>query len=169
LREEKNVGRLVRAFARLASSVPARLVVVGDGPQHGILVALATELGVADRVTFAGHQADTPGFYQGFDIFALSSDTEQMPLSVIEAMASGLPVVSTDVGDVRAMVAEQNAPYITALDDVALASSLQRLAADQALRGQIGAANREKAERDFDEATMFSAHGALWRGDAGRA
>jgi glycosyltransferase involved in cell wall biosynthesis len=136
--------------------------------QYGSLVALAAELGVADRVTFAGHQADTPSFYQGFDIFALSSDTEQMPLSVIEAMASGLPVVSTDVGDVRAMVAERNVPFITALDDAALATALQRLAADPALRRQIGAANRDKAERDFDEATMFAAHAALWRGDAGR-
>ena len=168
LREEKHVGRLLRAFARLASSVPARLIVVGDGPQRGMLTALASELGVAERVAFVGHQSDTPGFYQRFDIFALSSDTEQMPLSVIEAMACGLPVVSTDVGDVRAMVAEQNAPYITALDDTALTSALQGLAVDPALRLRIGAANREKSVREFDEAKMFAAHGTLWRGDAGR-
>ena len=96
LREEKNIARLCsRAFALLPSG---RLVIVGDGPERPALEALAASLGVADRVEFAGHHQDTPAFYARFDIFALSSDTEQMPLSVIEAMASGLPVVATDGG-----------------------------------------------------------------------
>ncbi len=163
LREEKNIARLLRAFARLPAG---RLVIVGDGAQRPALAALAAELGVADRVRFAGHQADTAGFYAGFDLFALSSDTEQMPLSVIEAMASGLPVVSTDVGDVRLMVAGENAPFIVGLDDDSLAAALSGLAADPAARRRIGAANLAKARRDFDQAAMFAAHGALWRGGA---
>ena len=163
LREEKNISRLLRAFATLESG---RLIIVGDGPERPALQALATALGVADRVTFAGHHQDTAAFYAQFDTFALSSDTEQMPLSVIEAMAAGLPVVSTDVGDVRLMVAPENAPLVTPLDDAALAGAL-RLAADRDLRQRIGSANLGKARSDFGQAAMFAAHGALWRGDPG--
>jgi glycosyltransferase involved in cell wall biosynthesis len=161
LREEKNIARLVRAFASLPSG---RLHIVGDGPERRALTALAESLGVADRVRFAGHHQDTAGFYAQFDIFALSSDTEQMPLSVIEAMASGLPVVSTAVGDVSLMVAPENAPFITPLDDTALGDALAAMAGNPDLRHAIGLANLAKAQRDFDQAAMFDAHGALWRG-----
>lgn len=161
LRPEKNVARLVRAVA----AVPGcRLVIVGDGPERPALEALAATLGIADRVSFVGHQAETPDFYARFDLFALSSDTEQMPLSVIEAMASGLPIAATDVGDVRPMLAAENAPFVTALDDAALAAAIRALVADAALRRRLGAANLRKARRDFDQAAMFAAYDALWRG-----
>jgi len=161
LRSEKNIARLLRA----AAAVPGcRLVIVGDGPERAALTDLAAALGMAERVTFAGYHPDTPDFYARFDLFALSSDTEQMPLSVIEAMASGLPVVSTDVGDIRLMVAPENAPFITKLDDAALRAALSRLVADGALRRQVGDTNLAKARLDFDGSAMFVAHGALWRG-----
>jgi glycosyltransferase involved in cell wall biosynthesis len=163
LREEKNISRLLRAVATLPSG---RLVIVGDGPQRPALEVLAASLGVSERVRFAGHHQDTAALYAQFDIFALSSDTEQMPLSVIEAMASGLPVVSTDVGDVRLMVADENASEITRLDEAALAGALAGLIADPDARRRIGHANRLKAEWDFDQAAMFAAHGALWSGVA---
>jgi glycosyltransferase involved in cell wall biosynthesis len=166
LREEKNIGRLLRAFAALPAG---RLVIVGDGPQRSALEALAVSLGVSERVRFAGHHQDTASFYAQFDMFALSSDTEQMPLSVLEAMASGLPVISTDVGDVRLMVAAANAPFVTALDDSALAGALRVLAEDIGSRQRVGLANLTKARCDFDQAAMFAAHGALWRGADGSA
>lgn len=161
LREEKNIGRLLRAFATLPSG---RLVIVGDGAERPALQALAGSLGVADRVTFAGQHRDTASFYAQFDIFALSSDTEQMPLSVIEAMASGLPVVSTDVGDVAAMVAPENAAFIVPMDVAAMGTALSALAADPLARQRVGAANLLKARAEFDQAAMFAAYGALWRG-----
>jgi glycosyltransferase involved in cell wall biosynthesis len=164
LREEKNLGRLLRAFASVAATEPARLVIVGDGDERGPLTALAKDLGVPDLVTFTGHRGDTPALYAGFDLFALTSDTEQMPLSVMEAMASGLPVVSTDVGDVRAMLAPENLPYVGARDDDVVAGLLRTLLADPGERKRIGAANRAKAERDFDQAVMFGAWHGLWTG-----
>jgi glycosyltransferase involved in cell wall biosynthesis len=172
LRPEKNISRLLRGFATLKAG---RLVIVGDGPERPALEALAATLGVSQRVRFAGHHQDTAPFYAGFDIFALSSDTEQMPLSVLEAMAAGLPVVATDVGDVRLMLAAENLPFVTRLDDDApgglfggaLAGALAGLITDPDLRRRIGLANLEKARRDFDQAAMFATYGALWRGDQG--
>ncbi len=161
LRPEKNISRLLRAFAMLPAG---RLVIIGDGPERPALEALAGSLGVADRVQFAGHHQDTAAFYAQFDIFALSSDTEQMPLSVIEAMASGLPVVSTAVGDIRLMVASENAGFIVPLNEASLGNALAALSGDREARRRLGQANLARSRCYFDQAAMFAAHGALWRG-----
>ena len=162
LRAEKNLGRLLHAFRALPDE--SRLVIAGDGPERPALESLAAELGLGARVVFAGQHDDPAPLYRGFDIFAISSDTEQMPLSVLEAMAAGLPVAATDVGDIRAMLAEENAGCVVPADDAALAGALQHLAADAALRARIGGANRAKAERDFDEQGMVEAYRHLFAG-----
>jgi glycosyltransferase involved in cell wall biosynthesis len=167
LRPEKNLARLLRAFAAARRSHPARLVIVGDGPERTALERLSGELGIAADVTFAGHRPDPSGALAGFDIFALSSDTEQMPMSVLEAMASGLAVAATDVGDVREMLAPENAPQVVPLNAEALAWALQRLLADPAARRAVGAANRAKAERDYDQEAMFAAYAAVFDGTVG--
>ncbi len=100
LRPEKNVARLIRAFAAVKARQAARLVIIGDGPERGALEALARELGVAAVVEFAGYQPNPMDWLATFDLFALSSDTEQLPISMLEAMACGVPVVATRVGDV---------------------------------------------------------------------
>jgi glycosyltransferase involved in cell wall biosynthesis len=169
LRPEKNLGRLIRAFATVVRehpATPSHLIIVGDGPERASLTALAAQEGIADLTRFTGHRDDTPSLYAGFDLFALTSDTEQMPLSVIEAMASGLPVVATDVGDVRRMLAAENAPFLVSRDHNAIAASLAALLVLPDERARIGAANRTKAERDFDQATMFQAWRSLWTGPA---
>ena len=163
LRAEKNIGRLLRAF-RLAEA-PGRLVVVGDGPERTGLEALAGDLGIAGQVDFTGYDGQPQGRYRGFDLFALSSDTEQMPLSVLEAMATALPVAATDVGDIRAMLAAENAPYLAARDDAALGAALAALMRlEPSQRRAIGAANRAKVLRDYDQETMFSAYADLFDG-----
>ena len=162
LRPEKNLARLLHAFRTVAAATPARLAIVGAGPERAALEALAAALGLADRVTFAGHSAAPAGYYRGFDLFALSSDTEQMPLSVIEAMAGGLPVAATDVGDVRAMLAPENAPFVVPGDPAALAEALLALVRDASARAAIGAANRARATAEFDQETMFAAYAALF-------
>lgn len=163
LRAEKNLGRLIEAVAALPPELPAQLVIVGDGPERPALEARAAALGVGGRVRFAGYAADPAPFYAGFDLFALSSDTEQMPISVLEAMAAGLPLAATDVGDVRDMLSAENAPHVVARDVAALGGALVALLrAGPAVRAAIGAANRAKAERDYDQEAMFQAYAALF-------
>jgi glycosyltransferase involved in cell wall biosynthesis len=168
LRPVKNLPRLVRAFATL--DVPARLVIVGEGPERDAIVAEATALGVADRLVLPGFLADAARYVGHFDIFALSSDSEQAPVSLIEAMAAGLPAAATYVGDVRAMVSADNRRFIVPGDDEpAFATALARLAASRDLRHRIGAANREVARARFDERTMIAAYAALYEQAMGRS
>ncbi|MCS6854966.1 MAG: glycosyltransferase family 4 protein [Elioraea sp.] len=155
LRAEKNLARLLRAVARARARRPVRLEIVGDGPERPHLERLARELSIAEAVTFHGRQADPAPFYRRFDLVALSSDTEQMPMCVLEAMACGIPVVSTDVGDVRSMVASENMPLIVPKDEEALAEAIFRVLDDDTLRRRVGAANRAKAEAEFDERVMI--------------
>ena len=169
LRVEKNLIRLLDAFRVVQERLPALLVIVGDGAEVTRLKGHAAALGLVDRVIFPGHAPAPAGWYRGFDMFALSSDTEQMPLSVIEAMAASLPVVATDVGDVRRMLAAENAPYVVAKDAQALAGAMLALAADPARRAALGAANRAEAARSYDQETMFAAYAALFDAAMGPA
>lgn len=163
LRAEKNIGRLLRAFAVIRAERPVRLVIVGDGPERAGLERLAGDLGVAGDVVFAGYSTQAESWLACFDVFALSSDTEQMPLSLLEAMAAGRPVVSTDVGDVRAMLSAQNGDFVTASDDAPFAAGLRRLLA--APLTDIGAANRIKAHADYDQEAMFAGYARHFRID----
>ncbi|MDE2411218.1 MAG: glycosyltransferase [Sphingomonadales bacterium] len=168
LRAVKNLPRLVRAFAAMPE--PWQLVILGEGPERAAIRAEANRLDVAHRVHLPGFVKDPAKGTALFDLFALSSDSEQFPISVIEAMASGLAVVSPRVGDVAAMLAAQNGPYLTAPgDEAALAEALGKLAADPAARAAIGAANRARAEAEYDEAAMVNAYRRVYAGAMGRA
>ncbi len=169
LRPEKRLDRLVEAFARLPGTQvgAARLVIVGEGPERPALLARAAALGVGGRVLLPGGTTETPACYAGFDVFALSSDTEQMPLSVLEAMAAGLPVAATTVGDVPLMLPDEQGALLCPRDAGALSERLGVLLADAALRARLGAANLLAARTHHDAEAMFRAHDALWGGAAG--
>jgi glycosyltransferase involved in cell wall biosynthesis len=162
LRPVKNLARMVRMFAAGAPA-DARLVILGDGPDGPAILREAERLSVADRVILPGFMRDPVRYLGAFDIFLLSSDSEQFPLSLIEAMACSLPVVSTDVGDISAMVATENRPYVIAVgDEEGLAAALRALAGDADLRRTIGAANRKAALERYDEQTMIARYRALY-------
>lgn len=163
LRPEKNFGRLLRATRLLLDEGTAlRVVIVGDGPERARLEAMAAELQLSDTVTFAGAVADPSQYLRAFDVFAISSDSEQMPLALLEAMATGLPVVATPVSDVPQMLARENRPFLCSRDDASLADALRRMLRDSGLRRRIGAANRAKVERDYDERHMFRRYQELF-------
>lgn len=161
LRTVKNLPRLVRAVAAAGSGV--RLAIVGEGPERDAIMAEAQRIGISDRVMMPGFLRDPARYIGLFDIFALSSDSEQYPISLVEAMASGIPAVSTDVGDVRYIVAKENRPFIIAREDEAgLAAAISTLAKDTKLRAQIGEANRFLAFSQYDEETMFARYRQLY-------
>lgn len=166
LRPEKNHARLLRVFAALpANGLLLRLVLVGDGSERRPLARLAAGLRIADRVTFTGFLADPRPALRAFDVFALSSDTEQMPYGVVEAMASGLPVVSTDVGDVRAMLpADMDHWAVPVTDEPTFAARLALLLHDAALRRGMGALNRAHAAARFGLAAMVRRYAGLFDG-----
>jgi glycosyltransferase involved in cell wall biosynthesis len=167
LRAVKNLPRLVRAFA--ASGIGGRLRIIGEGPERNAILQAATEYGVADRIELPGFNPDPAVALRDIDIFALSSDSEQQPISLIEAMASGLPVVSTDVGDVREMVSEANLPLILPpVREDLFAEGLSKMAANMSDRLAIGAANRAKALQFFDEKTMVDRYRALYEAAMGQ-
>jgi len=163
LSAEKSLPHSLRAFAAIAQ--PTGPVIAGDGPERAALEELAGSLRLREQVRFAGHIDDPAPMYAVFDVFALSSDGEQMPLSVIEAMAARLQVAATDVGDVRAMLADENAPLVGKLHESDLARSLAALLDDPAQSG-IGVANQAKAQTEFDQTAMFRAYGAVWCNDS---
>jgi glycosyltransferase involved in cell wall biosynthesis len=164
LRPDKNHARLIRVFHAIARHRPAHLVIVGEGSCRPALERLSHELGLDGRVTFAGAAVDPAHYYRGFDIFALSSDTEQMPLSILEAMASGLPVVSTDVGDVADMIGPPAGGLVTPRgDDRALEDQLALLCGDEERRKDAGRVNRARALDEFSLAGMIESYRQVFR------
>jgi glycosyltransferase involved in cell wall biosynthesis len=162
LRAVKNLPRLVRAFAAMTHR-PARLVIVGEGPESVKIADEARKCGVSARLLMPGFLADPARWIGHFDVFALSSDSEQFPISLVEAMAAGLPMVATAVGDVAGIVTEDNKPLIVAPDDEAgFAAALDSLADRPSLRRAIGEANRELAQERYDEAGMIAAYARLY-------
>lgn len=166
LRAVKRLPDLVAAFAGLPPEW--HLVICGEGPERGAIVAAAAAQGLSDRVHLPG-SVDPARVVGLFDIFALSSASEQFPLSVVEAMAAGLPVAAPAVGDIPAMVAEENRRFITPRQDVgALGAALAMLAADERARTAIGAANRARACAEFDLAAMLARFEAVYGQAMGR-
>jgi glycosyltransferase involved in cell wall biosynthesis len=163
LRPEKNLGLLIASFMALPSETPARLFIVGSGPELERLKRIAGELGAGRRIVFFGHVPKPETIMRAFDVFAMSSATEQMPIGLLEAMACGLPVASTDVGDIANMVAPDNRVFVTPPGDVAaLAGSLKQLIENARMRQTLGAHNLAKVSAQYDQKLMFAAYEKLF-------
>lgn len=162
LRPEKNLRRLIRCFAAVCEGENMRLVIAGDGRERHALEAAAQDANLGERVVFTGFLDKPETAFANFDVFALSSDTEQTPNAVIQAMAAGLPVAALDVGDLKTMLPRENAERVVARgDEGGFTDLLRTLAEDPQLRARLGAANQKFAFDRFDEAQMFSSYEAL--------
>jgi glycosyltransferase involved in cell wall biosynthesis len=173
LRPEKNIPRLVEALSLARAQAPThdwRLLVVGDGAERPTIAARASELGLSELVHFAGHRADCAPAVRAMDIFCLSSDTEQMPISLVEAMACERPAVSTDVGDVARMVPASGSDLLVPLSDGAagLATRLASLAADPERRVALGSEGRQRVLDEYGFDTMLATYRRLYLTAMGR-
>jgi glycosyltransferase involved in cell wall biosynthesis len=160
LTEQKGYDLLVRALPDLPG---ATLVLVGDGPQRGELEGLAAELQVGDRLVITGWRRDARSYLSSFDVFALPSRWEGMPLGILEAMQAGLPVLAADVGSVTEAVEDRETGLVVAPDDLqAVSAGLATLLGDEALRRRMGSRAREVALGRFTAAAMARRYEAIY-------
>ncbi|MDW8106407.1 MAG: glycosyltransferase [Armatimonadota bacterium] len=149
--ELKNHALLLRAFAQLQSEHPLYLWLIGDGELRPQMEQLAQELGIAARVRFWGIRPDVPDILNAADIFTLPSKYEGNPLSVMEAMAAGLPVIATAVGGVPELVDDGQTGILVPEDsETHLVRALQTLIDNPTLRQQMGQAALLHAQKRFD-------------------
>lgn len=160
----KNQAALLQAFARLAARVTdLNLVIVGDGPLRTPLEAQAGALRVADRVTFTGARSDTPGLMRDFDLFVLPSINEGISNTILEAMATGLPVVAGRAGGNPELVVDGvTGRLYDPADPDALEQALLPYLTDPALRRAHGSAGRERVVQNFSLDAMVNRYAALY-------
>lgn len=163
----KDQATLLRAFARLRGDfTDTALVLVGDGALRGSLESQAAALGIGDAVRFPGDRSDVRELLQGFDVFALSSLSEGYSMALLEACASGLPIVATDVGGNREIVVDgRNGLLVPPARDDALADAFATLLRDPAGTAAMGRAGRDWAMREASVETMARRYDALYRGE----
>jgi glycosyltransferase involved in cell wall biosynthesis len=171
LRAEKRFERILDACASLPD---VHVLIVGEGEMRPVLEERAARPDLAGRVHLAGYRPDPHRFYRAMDVFAITSDTEQMPVCLLEAMATGLPVVSTDVGDIRSVLPSEESVHLVPLTEDVPAAVCRHLAAllrDPEGRQRLARANRLRVEERFTFERMLDAyrqvyHSALCAGAA---
>lgn len=160
LRSPKDPFTLIRAFSKLDRG---RLVIVGDGPQRQNVLELIDELDLAHRVELTGERKDVPSLLAASDVFVLTSNWEGLPLTIIEAMLAGLPVVATRVGGVPELIEDGVTGFLVPRQEPEdLADVLRRFVMDENMTSRMGQAGKEKAMREFSLGQMLSQVQALY-------
>ena len=165
LYDKKNHRRAIIAFAKLVDQHPdCRLVIVGKGPEEMALRAISEEIGVGDRVSFLGYRADIPELMACADVFLMPSLREGLPLALLEAMASGLPVITSDINGIREVIADIDCGWLVDPSDTsAIAEAMIESgdAAPETLQ-EMGSRARLRATRDFTKEKMVEKYEALY-------
>lgn len=146
--EQKNHQGLLQAFQRIAKAYPdCRLTLLGDGELRERVEAYAKELGIFEKVSFLGSQSNVYPYLQNADVFLLPSKYEGMPMTIIEAMGTGLPVVASAVGGVPDMLTDGESGILVPCDPEAVCQAVSRLLADKDLREMLGRKAKEESVR----------------------
>lgn len=168
LKAPKDFSTLLQALARLQPGT-YRAQIAGEGAERKGLELEARELGLADSVDFLGERRDIPDLLRGADVFVLPTRSEGLPMSVLEAMAAGLPVVASAVGGVPELVDSETGLLVPAGDAPELARAIDRLLRDSELRERLGAAGRARVEDQFGLDSWRRAHVTLYMRELQRA
>jgi len=157
----KNQALLVRAMGPHLSS-QVRLVIVGEGDARPAVEAAIAALPEPQWVVMTGRRMDVPRLVHAFDVFALSSKSEGLPLVVPEAMAASLPIIATAVGGLPSVIDEGVTGFLVPVDEAALSTALGTLIADHARAREMGAKAREVALARYSHDRMVDAYLALY-------
>jgi glycosyltransferase involved in cell wall biosynthesis len=169
LKAPKDFLTLIRALAALPNHA-FEAMIVGDGPERDAVEAEIRRLELQGPVRLAGERSDVPELLAESDVFVLSSRSEGLPVSVLEAMAAELPVVATDVGGLAELVVDgETGILVPPGDEAALTEALGRLVEDRDLRRRLGTAGRARAESSFDLSEFRRAHLELYERQLGSA
>lgn len=161
--EQKNHKGLLDAFQKVLSRHPdCRLELLGDGELLEQTKAYAEALGIAERVRFLGSQSNVYPYLHQADAFLLPSNYEGMPMTIIEAMGTGLPIVATKVGGVPDMLTDGESGLLTPVEPEAVAEACERLITDEALRTMLGT-NAKRNSRRFSAEYMATEYVKLYR------
>jgi L-malate glycosyltransferase len=162
----KDQASFIEAVAELARrGLPLKVLIAGDGVLKGALQARTRALGLTDRVAFLGNRLDVEAVTAALDVFVLSSVSEGLSNTILEAMASGVPIVATDVGGAAELVVEGRTGVLVPPSDVpALAGAMARLINEPDRRLAMGRAARERAESVFGLDRMIENYQALYTG-----
>lgn len=165
LAKEKDQATLLKASSQIAQrATNVELVLAGDGPLRPELEKLAQELGLGDHVKFLGYRNDIAQLLNIFDVYALSSIREGLSLSILEAMAAGLPVVATEVGGNPEVVIEGKTGYLVPCASAEkLGSAIMKLYNDRPLAQAMGEAGRKAIHEKFDLDHMASQYERLYK------
>ena len=161
---EKNHRFLLAAFAEAAERVPdAKLLIVGDGIEQKAIEEVIAKLNLGDRVAMLGVRRDIPQILAGADVFVLSSDREGLPIAVLEAMAAGLPVIATSVGDLPLVVKDGQTGVLVPRRDVGeMAEAMVRLLGDGEECARMGRGGRELVSETYSLDQMVRRHSELY-------
>ena len=172
LRPVKNFGRLIRAASAAAfpQGTKPHLVIVGDGAERAHLESVAKAHTSALPITFAGHQTDLVPAYSALDVFTLSSDSEQQPVSLLEAMSAGVPVAATDVGDISRTLSPEARTHVVPLGpDVerALGDAFAALAASPETRSELAQLGLARVQAEFSVDAMLRGYASTFESALG--
>ena len=164
LTPQKALHVLIEAVARVSEHVPdVVLIIAGEGPEEAALREAADRHGIGGSVRFVGYWRDVPRLLAALDVYALSSVWEGLPMAVLEALAAGCPVVSTDVGGVSTALQHEKTGLLVPVGDVtALEAALERALTDQVLRNTIVSAGKRAFEEHFSARAMTERYEALY-------
>jgi glycosyltransferase involved in cell wall biosynthesis len=159
----KDLGSLIRAVAGMSGDRSVMLVIIGDGPERQNLERLASDLRCASVVRFIGHRDDARAWLPACDVYVNSSISEGVSLTVLEAMAAGLPIVATRVGGTPEVVDESCGVLVAPRNPAALREALSALASDPGCRRRLGEAARARVSERFTLERMVNEYRRVYR------